>query len=555
VLAALLPWTVVWAANATLPVPKWINLALGLFLLTALAGVWAAYNREAAWDKFWLLASGVLLYYGLTYLTSADLWVVFGSLVLLGDLIALFFLLGGSSPVHTNQNIIGGLIALLQPFSLALGWQAWKEHRRGLVVLVLISGILCLSCLIVIDAFGAWLALGAGLCTWFLWEAGGILESRLGLPKLLLFGVGSLAGILVIGLLVPAISSEFASLSSSLPPTASLNTRPQLYRDALELIPDFLFTGGGLASFPGLYSQYILGIPYFVYGYSHNLYLDLVLEQGLPGLLAALTVYIGSFWLLIKSLKRLGSGNVRLDRLSWAILAALIVVVVHGLSDDPLFGQSGTSLLFLVPGLAVTAARPVQSAAQVRGLPGAQPRPSPSRVWISLLMGAFILALGLVFYRPALAAWYADLGSVEMARVELAGWPTGAWESSSVASQLEAAEGHLMRSLSIDPANVTARYRLGMIAMLQRRYNVALAHLEAAYRMAPHHRGIQKQLGFSTLWSGQIDEGLKLLDPIPGLKGELDAYAWWWHTQGRDDLATIAQEASARLHERDDSQP
>ncbi len=554
-------------------IPKWINLGLAVFLVTALIGVWAASDREAAWAKFWLIAASVLLFYALSNLAPDGLWVVVGSLVLLGDVISLCFLLASNGQEPTlaarifiraglgapsfipaiqaappNHDIVGGLLAMLQPFTLALGWFAWKEHLKGIFSLVLLSSVLCSVSLIATGSFSAWLALGVGLGIWFLWEACRLLESRLRLRKSFLFWASILVCFLVSGVLLFGLTSRLPTLANSVPTAASFTTRLQLYRNTLELVPDFLFTGGGLAAFSGLYSQYILGVPYFMFGYSHNLYLDLVMEQGLPGLVAFLTVIFGSLWLLVSPLQRLESGEHQLTLLSWAILAALIVLLVNGLGDDPLYGQSGTALLFLVPGMAVAVYKPTQKSLGVQGAPDNNKRLTTRpvfRVAPFALAGALVLVL--VFYRPVLAGWYADLGSVEMARIELAGWPTGKWESNNIVSELRFAREHFIRSLSIEPSNVTAHYRLGMIAMLERRYDTALLHLEAAHQADPHHRGLQKQLGFSYLWSGQVDSGLQLLYQMPGLRGELDAYTWWWHTQGRDDLAAIAQESGALL--------
>lgn len=533
-------------------------------------------------EKFWLIAASILLFYALSNLAKDDLWIVIGLLVLVGDLLSLYFLLvsNGSEPavaarilgrvglggvsfipaikaVQPNHDVVGGLLAMLQPFTLALGWFAWKLRRKGIFWLILFSEALFLLGLAATGAFAAWLALGASLGIWFLWEASRALESFLGIRKSRLYWSSILVCSLVGVVLLISLSSRLPALAKSLPAAASFSSRLDLYRNTLELVPDFLFTGGGLAAFSGLYSQYILGIPYFMYGYSHNLYLDLVLELGLIGLVAFLGVAIGSLWLMVSSLRRRKLDDAELDCLAWAILAALIVLLVNGLGDDPLFGQSGTALLFLLPGMAVAVGKSAQRIARTQSAPAINKwQIGKPAYWAGTFALAGGLVLALFLNRPVLAGWYADLGSVEMARIELAGWPTGKWESNNIVSELGFAREHFIRAISVDPANVTAHYRLGMMAMLERRYDLARVHLEVAYQIDSDHRGIQKQLGFSCLWSGQIDKGLQLLYRLPGLKGELDAYIWWWQSQGRDDLAAIAQESGARLQNGGDtSQP
>ena len=59
--------------------------------------------------------------------------------------------------------------------------------------------------------------------------------------------------------------------------------------------------------------------------------------------------------------------------------------------------------------------------------------------------------------------------------------------------------------------------------------------------------GIRKALAFNYVWTGRIDEALSLMADIPEAGDEMSVYAWWWGTQGRDDLAAGAVEMSERL--------
>ena len=114
-----------------------------------------------------------------------------------------------------------------------------------------------------------------------------------------------------------------------------------------------------------------------------------------------------------------------------------------------------------------------------------------------------LLALLFSFRKPMQSIWYANLGSVEMARVELDGWPTGKWDDGSNVALLEPAEGLFHQALSFNPNNRTANHRLGLIAMLKRDFPTAISYLEPAYQIDLDHRGIRKSLGYSYLWSGQ----------------------------------------------------
>jgi hypothetical protein len=545
-LAALIPWLIQLASNPKSANPAWIRLGLAVFLLTSLMGVWSAYDQDAAVEKFWLIAASLLLFYALSNLAADDLWVGAGVLVLVSDLLSLFFLLASNPP---NHDVVGGLLAMLQPFVIVLGWFAWKLRRKGIFWLVLLSEALCLSGLAASGAFAAWLALGAGLGTWFLWELFGKFESRLPFRKSLLFGVSILAGALVLGLLLVSLSNRLSALSNSLPLAGSLASRLELYRNTLELAPDFLLTGGGLGAFPGLYSTYILGIPDYMYGYSHNLYLDLIVEQGLPGLIAFLVVTVGSLWMMVRSLRGFEPGNARMAHLSCAILAALGVTLLNGLGDDPLFGQYGTPLLFILPGMALATARIAVTSTGEQTLPYTTKKTSSGLfTWIALISLAVVLILAVVFNRPLRSGWFADIGSVQLARIELAGWPEGKQTEAELRLKLQPVTATFERALSFNPENSTAHYRLGRIAMSSQDYLKAIGDLAAAHQLHQDHHGLNKQLGYSYLWTGQMDPAAELLVKIPEARNELSTYVWWWQTQGRSDLSDLAQQMLDRLN-------
>jgi len=62
-LLALAPWVVRLFKHGRLTRYTLFDLPLALFLGSALLGVWAAYDTQAAWQKFWLIVGGVVLYF------------------------------------------------------------------------------------------------------------------------------------------------------------------------------------------------------------------------------------------------------------------------------------------------------------------------------------------------------------------------------------------------------------------------------------------------------------------------------------------------------------
>jgi tetratricopeptide (TPR) repeat protein len=159
----------------------------------------------------------------------------------------------------------------------------------------------------------------------------------------------------------------------------------------------------------------------------------------------------------------------------------------------------------------------------------------------------FGIVLGLLFWRNITATWYANLGAVEMAKIELAQFPTGKWNEGQYVTALAPAEALFNRSLALNSQQRTANNRLGLIAMMRRDFNRAIPYLERAHQIDPGHKGITKPLAYSYVWIGDYDQALPLLRLIPEASNEMDVYTWWWHDQGRDDLAVKAKQIAAML--------
>ena len=158
------------------------------------------------------------------------------------------------------------------------------------------------------------------------------------------------------------------------------------------------------------------------------------------------------------------------------------------------------------------------------------------------IAAAAVAAGALLFNKPLASAWYAYRGAVEMARVELKGWPESRWEDCCPPGSLSISEGYFERALQNDPHSRLAHARLGLIALRREDYAAAITHLEEAYRRQTNERGVRKALGYSYAWGGRPREALGLLRTIPEAQEEMGIYAWWWGTQGRQDLALLANE-------------
>ncbi len=561
---ALLPWAVRLAAGRFPFRRTWFDFPLVVFLLTAAVGVWAAYDHERAWAKFWIIVSAVAVYYALVSQPKANLWLMAGLASGLGVFIAGYFSLTHNWKIlpadigllnrfglwwmsirpelslrPLYDNIAGGLMAMLLPFPVALGLRAWQERRIAKGIFALAAGGWTGVGLLMTSSRAAWLALAVGTGTWLVWGASGYAARWTRRPRRLIFALVMLmvGGPVVVYLL--NYPGGLAALADKLPGLPNGASRLDLARDTFHLAEDFLFTGGGLGAFPGLYSRYVMIIPVFLFSYSHNFLLDVALEQGLFGFLALVIVMLNSAAMLIIPIWREQDEASGTDLLRWAVLAGLIVVGMHGLLGDALYSNGGTPLLFLLPGLTIAVTWSPSNAAQRVSAPAPDARPRRT-IGIAAVVTVVVLTIPLfLFYKPMRASWYANLGAVQMARIELAGWKDEA-NNDLGAPDLFSAEALFDQSLQLSPGNRTANHRLGLMAMHRSDFADAAQHLEAAYQSDTGDRGLNKALGYDYVWLGQPARALPLLREIPEAKGEMDTYAWWWGTQGRDDLAARA---------------
>jgi hypothetical protein len=543
-----------------------------LFLVTAGIGAIIAYDQQAAWRKFWLIVGSSVLYYSLAGQPRRNLWPIIRGIAWAGVGLAVFFLLTHdwqsappkfeplgritafwmairpSPTIRTlHPNVVAGLLAVATPCLVAWAIFARKWRSAAAFQVAIFSGGLVLVSLLLAASRGAVMALTVALGSWLLWLVSGRLAGRNALSQQKLFLV-MLVVISGLGLLtVIAIPGGAVAVLDNLPGPASATSRQKLALDTLELIDTFSFTGGGLAAFPGLYSQYIHITPFFFLPNGHNILLDAALEQSLWGAVVLSLIFLRSFWVLNRSPQSEVDNGYRMKNLRgeslirWAVAASMIVLLIHGLVEDTVYGSPAILGLFVLPGL-------VWAVAQKPWLdPNRQkyaidlPRPV-------LGLAAIVLAtLLILFFRPLQARWYANVGALEMARVELAGWPTGGWDDGSNVAALASAEHWFNRAVEAGNANWSAYYRLGLIAMQRRDFESAVAHLELAHQINPDHRGIRKSLGYAYAWSGRHDEALPLLVERPEAPEELANYSRWWNLQGRRDLAQHAAEMGGRL--------
>lgn len=565
ILIALLPW-VLRSLAGRFPFRRTpFDWLIAVFLVTAWVGYWVAYDKASAWNKVWFIVLAVLLFYALSAQPRQNL--AWGSAVFfpVGLGVSIYFFLThdfsgtagrlaiwwmNSRPQVEWRAIHHGYISgTILITTLIARYGVWKLGtylpRRSLFYL---SPLFVLSSMILMGAFaltlsrGIWLAIAGAAGAWVVWKVLTLSKfSATPVFKTLfpLFVLNLLAVIMVLVYLGPG-GPDYNPTQGDY----GTNTRSELFLRGTYLLADFPILGGGLSSFPGLYSQYMLGIPIFYFANSYNIFLDVAIEQGLIGGLSFLLLYLASLWLLAKTIVTTNSGEIR--TFSWFALSALMVSIVHGLLYDYLYNGAGAFLLLFPVGVAMIGIMNPSSGAQglsptaVHSHAGRSVRPA------LIVSGALIILLAGSFNHVR-ALWYANLGALQMTQVELKDFPTNTWTESSILPELGSAEASLHSALRLEPANRTANHRLGLIAMLRGDFDSACGYLESALEQTPRHRGILKSLGYCYVWLGDMDRAQVLLAEIPESRDEMDIYTWWWGVHGRDDLSVNAHLMVSRL--------
>ncbi len=158
--------------------------------------------------------------------------------------------------IRIHPNVAAGSLVIAVPFGVALAVEVLrmyssafpgKDSRRRNLAPALLSALLTalvLGGLALTGSRGAWAALaGVSLLALTIW-----LQRRyIPQPKArLAFWLGLAAGALLLGFLVTA-SGNFERLLGQIPdPSGTLQSRAQFWKQGLELIRDFPFTGSGL---------------------------------------------------------------------------------------------------------------------------------------------------------------------------------------------------------------------------------------------------------------------------------------------------------------------
>ncbi len=195
-LVGVIPWFLRLGQHQPIFRRTLFDLPLVIFILTAAIGVWAAYQPQSAWIKFWLIVAAALLYLAIARQPKQNLWWLAGFLVIFGIAIALVFLFGWNwqvhpsdvpavnrimlkwmdirpdlfrALIHPNDDDVSGIVAISLPFMLAWGWRIWRSKSVFLKIVSILAAALLFLVLVIATSRSAWLAIAAALGSLGLW--------------------------------------------------------------------------------------------------------------------------------------------------------------------------------------------------------------------------------------------------------------------------------------------------------------------------------------------------------------------------------------------------
>jgi putative inorganic carbon (HCO3(-)) transporter len=252
--------------------------------------------------------------------------------------------------VHTNE--LAAVTLFLFPLGVAsvLGWKLLPRGRKALAVsgaLALASGLLLLWT----QSRSGWMgALAAVMLLWLLWTILLPDGSRWRRPSLLALAAFTLV-VLVAGIRLwprlwaadnPEISAETAIGTFS-----TMAFRYEVWEWAIVALGDFPFTGTGLGTFRRVASR-LYPIAYSTdIAHAHNIFLQVGLDTGLPGLIGYLALLAVSGVMVWKMAQR----QDLFRPLALGLLATVVALHVYGLTDALAPGAKPAVLFWMVLGL------------------------------------------------------------------------------------------------------------------------------------------------------------------------------------------------------------
>lgn len=360
-------WPLRWIAYGRLSRRTPLDWSIALLLLWLPVNLWASADRTTSWIAAGYFLFGLTLYTALVNWPSAQrkpqlaAWL----LLLIGGGLAIasppltawkprFRLFDlplynrlQSLPIDLGEtihaNILAGALVIVLPIFVSLaikkrGTQINADKRRwtqvALRLLFCVMALVVGGVIMLTQSRGGYLALAVALPLVFV----------LRWPRLL-YGVPVLVVVAMLAINRAGLGVVLDQLSSD-GTLGGWAGRIDIWTQSLNALHDFVFTGIGIGTFTlVLPLLYPLRVSIEGYPHAHNLFLQIGVDLGLPGLIAYLALLINLFVMLWGALRstRSPSPTDGDASLHWALavgaLGGLVAMLIHGLLDAATWGN------------------------------------------------------------------------------------------------------------------------------------------------------------------------------------------------------------------------
>ena len=242
-----------------------------------------------------------------------------------------------------NPNVLGEFLVMMIPLSLAVLWKSKTDGQKFIYAAVFLA---LAACMIFTWSRGAWLGvmLAGGL---FLL----ITDKRWAL--LAVFGVMMLPMLLGSD---SAIANRILSIGNT--KDTSTAYRVSIWQASLTMIRDFWISGIGLGSdaFSMIYPKYALAGANFAL-HSHNLFLQIMVESGMMGIITFLLLVIAFIRRNLSGLIYSRRSSLR-GAVAIALTAGILGFLFQGLTDNVWYNYKMVLIFWIVLALASSPAAP-----------------------------------------------------------------------------------------------------------------------------------------------------------------------------------------------------
>jgi putative inorganic carbon (HCO3(-)) transporter len=346
-LAVVIPVAVWASALPDLTLPKLTGLILGLGAYRAIA--FSVHDRRGfLWGVAALALVGLAIWaVGFLGAGWGTKFAWFGPI--LGRLPHAFTVLPSAPDSGINPNQLAGALVFFLPLAVAGVVAGWRE-RRWPALLALAALGLAFGTLALTQSRSGWLGAMAGLLVLGILAGLASRQRRLqvlavALPLALILAFSAFFATR------PDIIARFFDTPGGATGEVSFSGRPEIWSRAIYAIQDFPFTGTGLGTFRRvmnlLYPLFTIS-PDTDIAHAHNMFLQVAVDVGLPGLIAYLAL-LELAGVVAWGAARRSSGAVR--NLGLGLFAGLIALHVYGLADAIALGSKPGLVFWMALGL------------------------------------------------------------------------------------------------------------------------------------------------------------------------------------------------------------